>query len=118
MKKKRIGRGNSSKKGNTSCRGYKGQKSRSGFSKKKFFIGGQTPINILYPKYGFKKKKNNIFNKLNLKQKFLGIYINSEKFNKIINNFNLKKKSFFLNYNFSYNLMKKNLFLGSFIYNV
>ncbi|QSW37968.1 uL15 family ribosomal protein [Candidatus Vidania fulgoroideae] len=55
--KKRLGRGNSSKKGNTCGRGTKGQKSRSGYSKKFLFSGGQTPINILHPKYGFRKTK-------------------------------------------------------------
>ncbi|QSW37829.1 uL15 family ribosomal protein [Candidatus Vidania fulgoroideae] len=59
MKKIRIGRGNGSKRGNTAGRGNKGQKSRSGYNKKKFFIGGQTPINILRPKLGFKSKTNN-----------------------------------------------------------
>ncbi|XAO72550.1 MAG: uL15 family ribosomal protein [Candidatus Vidania fulgoroideorum] len=56
-KRKRIGRGNSSKKGNTCGRGIKGQKSRSGYSKKQFFLGGQTAFNILFPKFGFKKTK-------------------------------------------------------------
>ncbi|QSW37689.1 uL15 family ribosomal protein [Candidatus Vidania fulgoroideae] len=71
MKAKRIGRGNSSKKGNTAGRGNKGQKSRSGYSKRRFFIGGQTPTNILRPKFGFKGKvktnnyKNLQFNKNN-----------------------------------------------------
>ncbi|MGX7458824.1 50S ribosomal protein L15 [Candidatus Vidania fulgoroideorum] len=54
--KKRLGRGNSSKKGNTSGRGNKGQKSRSGYSSRLFFSGGQTPLNIRHPKYGFRKK--------------------------------------------------------------
>ncbi|MGX7582718.1 hypothetical protein ACWNX2_00775 [Candidatus Vidania fulgoroideorum] len=71
MKTKRIGRGNGSKRGNTAGRGNKGQKSRSGYSKKNFFIGGQTPNNILRPKFGFKTtpRRNNLtklqFNKNN-----------------------------------------------------
>ncbi|UOQ38088.1 LSU ribosomal protein L15p (L27Ae) [Candidatus Vidania fulgoroideae] len=56
-KKKRVGRGNSSKRGNTCCRGNKGQKSRSGYSKKFLFSGGQTKLNIAMPKIGFRKNK-------------------------------------------------------------
>ena len=43
-KTKRIGRGEGSKKGGTSTRGHKGAKSRSGYSKKIGFEGGQQPL--------------------------------------------------------------------------
>jgi large subunit ribosomal protein L15 len=53
-KVKRIGRGQGSGKGGTSTRGHKGAKSRSGFSKKIGFEGGQMPLQRRVPKYGFK----------------------------------------------------------------
>ncbi|MDR0732787.1 MAG: 50S ribosomal protein L15 [Dysgonamonadaceae bacterium] len=53
-KRKRIGRGPGSGLGGTSTRGHKGQKSRSGYSKKIGFEGGQMPIQRRLPKYGFK----------------------------------------------------------------
>ena len=52
-KSKRIGRGEGSKKGGTSTRGHKGAKSRSGYSKKKGFEGGQQPLQRRVPKFGF-----------------------------------------------------------------
>lgn len=51
--KKRIGRGQGSGKGGTSARGHKGQKSRSGYSKKIGFEGGQMPLQRRVPKFGF-----------------------------------------------------------------
>ena len=56
-KKKRVGRGIGSGMGKTSCRGHKGQKSRSGGSKKIGFEGGQMPLQRRLPKRGFKSKK-------------------------------------------------------------
>ncbi len=53
-KTKRIGRGEGSGRGGTSTRGHKGQKSRSGYSRKIGFEGGQTPLQSLVPKSGFK----------------------------------------------------------------
>ena len=53
-KRKRIGRGEGSGKGGTSTRGHKGQKSRSGYSKKIGFEGGQMPLQRRVPKFGFK----------------------------------------------------------------
>ncbi len=50
---KRIGRGQGSGKGGTSTRGHKGQKSRSGYSKKIGFEGGQMPLQRRVPKFGF-----------------------------------------------------------------
>lgn len=52
--KKRIGRGQGSGHGGTSTRGHKGAKSRSGYSKKQGFEGGQMPLQRRVPKFGFK----------------------------------------------------------------
>lgn len=51
---KRVGRGQGSGKGGTSTRGHKGAKSRSGYSKKIGFEGGQMPLQRRVPKFGFK----------------------------------------------------------------
>lgn len=51
---KRIGRGTGSGKGGTSTRGHKGAQSRSGYSRKKGFEGGQMPLQRRIPKGGFK----------------------------------------------------------------
>ena len=53
-RKKRIARGQGSGKGGTSTRGHKGAKSRSGYSKKIGFEGGQMPLQRRVPKFGFK----------------------------------------------------------------
>jgi large subunit ribosomal protein L15 len=58
-KKKRVGRGPGSGKGKTATRGEKGQKSRSGYSAKIGFEGGQMPLHRRLPKRGF----TNIFKK-------------------------------------------------------
>jgi large subunit ribosomal protein L15 len=50
---KRIGRGQGSGHGGTSTRGHKGQKSRSGYSRKVGFEGGQMPLQRRVPKFGF-----------------------------------------------------------------
>ncbi|MGJ5643475.1 50S ribosomal protein L15 [Formosa sp. S-31] len=50
---KRIGRGEGSGKGGTATRGHKGAKSRSGYSKKIGFEGGQMPLQRRVPKFGF-----------------------------------------------------------------
>lgn len=55
-KKIRLGRGQGSGKGGTCGRGHKGDKSRSGYSKKIGFEGGQMPIHKRIPKYGFRRK--------------------------------------------------------------
>ena len=52
--RKRIGRGTGSGLGGTSTRGHKGAKSRSGYSKKIGFEGGQMPLQRRVPKFGFK----------------------------------------------------------------
>ena len=51
---KRLGRGQGSGKGGTATRGHKGAKSRSGYSKKIGFEGGQMPLQRRVPKFGFK----------------------------------------------------------------
>ena len=51
---KRIGRGQGSGKGGTSTRGHKGAQSRSGYSRKPGFEGGQMPLVRRVPKFGFK----------------------------------------------------------------
>ena len=56
-KKKRVGIGPSSGHGKTSCRGHKGQMSRSGSKHRAWFEGGQMPLQRRIPKRGF----NNIF---------------------------------------------------------
>ena len=58
-KRKRVGRGPSSGHGKTSCRGHKGQKSRSGGNIRPGFEGGQMPLQRRLPKRGF----TNIFKK-------------------------------------------------------
>lgn len=58
-KRKRVGRGPGSGHGKTSCRGHKGQKSRSGGSIPPGFEGGQMPLQRRLPKRGF----TNIFKK-------------------------------------------------------
>ena len=50
---KRVGRGEGTGKGGTSTRGHKGAKSRSGYSKKIGFEGGQMPLQRRIPKFGF-----------------------------------------------------------------
>ena len=52
--KRRIGRGPGSGMGGTSTRGHKGAKSRSGYTKKVGFEGGQMPLQRRVPKFGFK----------------------------------------------------------------
>ena len=52
--RKRIGRGPGSGLGGTSTRGHKGAKSRSGYSSKRGFEGGQMPLQRRLPKFGFK----------------------------------------------------------------
>jgi large subunit ribosomal protein L15 len=50
---KRLGRGQGSGKGGTAARGHKGAKSRSGYSRKIGFEGGQMPLQRRVPKFGF-----------------------------------------------------------------
>lgn len=64
--RKRIGRGTGSGLGGTSTRGHKGAKSRSGYSRKFGFEGGQMPIQRRLPKYGFKNISRVEFKPINL----------------------------------------------------
>lgn len=63
---KRIGRGQGSGKGGTSTRGHKGAKSRSGYSKKIGFEGGQMPLQRRVPKFGFKNINRKEYKAINL----------------------------------------------------
>ena len=51
--RKRVGRGQGSGMGKTATRGQKGQKSRTGYKRKRNFEGGQQPLAKLMPKIGF-----------------------------------------------------------------
>ncbi len=64
--RKRIGRGSGSGLGGTSTRGHKGAKSRSGYSKKVGFEGGQMPIQRRLPKFGFKNINRVEYKAINL----------------------------------------------------
>lgn len=64
--RKRIGRGEGSGKGGTSTRGHKGQKSRSGYSKKVGFEGGQMPLQRRVPKFGFKNINRKEYKAINV----------------------------------------------------
>jgi large subunit ribosomal protein L15 len=63
---KRLGRGEGSGKGGTAARGHKGAKSRSGYSKKIGFEGGQMPLQRRVPKFGFKNINRKEYQGINL----------------------------------------------------
>ena len=65
---KRIGRGQGSGKGGTSTRGHKGAKSRSGYSRKIGFEGGQMPLQRRIPKFGFKNVNRVDYQVINLEK--------------------------------------------------
>lgn len=65
-RKTRIGRGPGSGKGGTSTRGHKGAKSRSGYSRKIGFEGGQMPLQRRLPKFGFKSLNRVEYKAINL----------------------------------------------------
>ncbi len=65
-KRKRIARGQGSGKGGTSTRGHKGAKSRSGYSRKRGFEGGQMPIHMRLPKRGFNSRNRVEYVPMNL----------------------------------------------------
>ena len=65
-KEKRIGRGQGSGHGGTSTRGHKGAKSRSGYSSKIGFEGGQMPLQRRLPKFGFKNHERKEYQPINL----------------------------------------------------
>lgn len=62
----RIGRGQGSGKGGTSTRGHKGAKSRSGYSRKIGFEGGQMPLQRRLPKWGFKNINRKEYRPVNI----------------------------------------------------
>ena len=64
--RKRIGRGQGSGRGGTSTRGHKGAKSRSGYSKKVGFEGGQMPLQRRVPKFGFKNINRKEYKAINV----------------------------------------------------
>ena len=64
--RKRIGRGQGSGLGGTSTRGHKGAQSRSGYSRKIGFEGGQMPIQRRLPKFGFTPLKRTEYRVINL----------------------------------------------------
>ena len=63
---KRIGRGQGSGKGGTAARGHKGAKSRSGYSRKVGFEGGQMPLQRRVPKFGFTNINRTDYQGINL----------------------------------------------------
>lgn len=63
---KRIGRGQGSGRGGTATKGHKGQKSRSGYSKKVGFEGGQMPLQRRVPKFGFTNISRKEFKGVNI----------------------------------------------------
>jgi large subunit ribosomal protein L15 len=63
---KRLGRGQGSGRGGTSTRGHKGAKSRSGYSRKIGFEGGQMPLQRRVPKYGFKNINRKEYKGINI----------------------------------------------------
>ncbi len=63
---KRIGRGQGSGRGGTSTRGHKGQQSRSGYSRKVGFEGGQMPLQRRVPKFGFRNINRKEFKGINV----------------------------------------------------
>ena len=63
---KRLGRGQGSGKGGTAARGHKGAKSRSGYSKKIGFEGGQMPLQRRVPKFGFTNINRKEYQAINL----------------------------------------------------
>jgi large subunit ribosomal protein L15 len=65
-KSKRIGRGQGSGKGGTSTKGTKGQQSRTGYSRKIGFEGGQMPLQRRIPKFGFRNPNRVEYTGLNL----------------------------------------------------
>lgn len=64
--RKRVGRGQGSGRGGTSTRGHKGAQSRSGYSRKTGFEGGQMPLQRRIPKFGFKNNNKVVAKPINL----------------------------------------------------
>lgn len=87
---KRLGRGEGSGKGGTAARGHKGAKSRSGYSKKIGFEGGQMPLQRRVPKFGFKNINRVEYQGINLSSLQLlvdnGIVTDTVDFNTLVEN--------------------------------
>ncbi len=66
-KNKRVGRGSGSGHGKTSCRGHKGQNSRSGGGVRQGFEGGQMPVQRRLPKRGFTNRNHLEYTTLNIR---------------------------------------------------
>ena len=64
--RKRVGRGPGSGRGKTAGRGTKGQKSRSGYTKRAWFEGGQMPLQRRVPKRGFKNPFKTVYEVVNI----------------------------------------------------
>lgn len=67
-KRKRVGRGNGSGHGGTSCKGHKGQNARSGGKVRAGFEGGQMPLSRRLPKRGFRNPFRKTFVSINIDQ--------------------------------------------------
>lgn len=66
--RKRVGRGTGSGVGKTAGRGHKGQKSRSGGNVRPGFEGGQMPLQMRVPKFGFSSRISRVSESINVKQ--------------------------------------------------
>ena len=96
-KKKRIGRGQGSGKGGTATRGHKGAKSRSGYSRKLGFEGGQMPLQRRIPKFGFKNINRVEYQPVNL-----------DALQSLVDNKKVKKNTIYINTLIENRLVGKN----------
>jgi len=80
---KRVGRGQGSGKGGTATRGHKGAKSRSGYSRKKGFEGGQMPLQRRVPKFGFTNINRKEYQGVNLDK--LQEFVDAGKIKDVVN---------------------------------
>ena len=81
---KRLGRGQGSGTGGTASRGHKGAKSRSGYSKKIGFEGGQMPLQRRVPKFGFTNINRKEYAGINLDK--LQLLVDNKKIKSILDN--------------------------------
>ena len=81
--RKRVGRGIGSGTGKTAGRGHKGQKSRTGGNIRPGFEGGQMPLQMRLPEFGFTSRVNNNFKEVNVKN------IDGMSFNPIVDKWNI-----------------------------
>ena len=88
---KRIGRGAGSGHGGTATRGHKGAQSRSGYSRKLGFEGGQMPLQRRLPKFGFTNLKRVEFKAINLSTLVAAGFISSNDKVKILGNGSISK---------------------------